>query len=230
MAVFKRNLGKNRRRRGSAMMEFALVGPFLMGLLVGSFVIGLGMVKALQVQQVVRNAGILFMKFIDMSASSNQDIVVRTASGLNMQRSGGGNGLIVLSQVLYVGVNECAAGGLSQGACPNYNQYVFTKRIYIGNQALTSPTTGASLQSRLGNPRAGIVQADGSITTNDYLTDGTARLTSFPMVLNYGEFTFVSEGWFTMPELYFPKWQLFLDHSASPVTYNDNTAYSIYLT
>jgi hypothetical protein len=211
------------------MMEFALVAPFLLGLLIGSFVLGLGMVKALQCQQVNRNAGILFMKYVDLSQPSNQDIIVRTAVGLNMTRTGG-NGRVILSQVLYVGPTECAGGGLSVGACPNYNQYVFTKRIQFGNAALTN-SAGAGLGSRLGNPRAGIIQPDGNIVTNDYLTDPTARLNWMPMVMSYGEITFVSETWFVMPELYFPKWQLLIDpNPSSPTPYVDNSVYTIYLT
>jgi len=212
------------------MMEFALVAPFLLAMLIGSFVLGLGMVKALQAQQVNRNAGILFMKYVDMSLASNQEIVVRTAAGLNMTRTGG-NGRVILSQVLRVGATECLAGGFtSTGACPNFDQYVFTKRIYFGNNGLTN-SAGASLGSRLGNPRDGILQPDGGILINDFLTDPTARVNWFPMNMAYGEFCFVSETWFVMPELYFPKWQLLIDpNPGNPTPYVDNSVYSIYLT
>lgn len=201
--------------RGNSVMEFALVAPFLILLMVGSFVIGMSMVKSVEAQQVNRNAGILFMKFVDMSQISNQDIIIRTAAGLNMRR-GSGNGLVILSQVLFVGDNECRAGGLEPGACPNHNQYVFTKRIEFGNLGLSN--AGSPVGSRLGNPSSSILQPDGSIRTTDYLTNGSAIVTGFPMNLSWGEFTFVSESWFITPELNFPGF------------YNNTAVYAIYLT
>jgi hypothetical protein len=193
------------KQRGSTITELALVLPFLVPLLLGSFTVGLGLTKSLQAQQVCRNAGILFLKYVDLSMPDNQDIVVRTAQGMGLTRTGG-NGLVVLTQVMYVGDTECTTAGkeANSTSCPNWHQYVYLKRVYIGNQSLVNPQNGATLASSLGNPPTYILQPDGSVDSADYLSNPAARLGNFPMTLNGGEFAFVAETWFVMPELNFP--------------------------
>lgn len=234
---------------GNTFIEFAVTFPVVLALFMGVFILGIGMVKAIQANQVDRNAGILFMKGLDMSQSGNQDILVRTAAGMNMTRTGG-NGLIILSELLYVGDNECTAGGLAPGSCPNWDQYVVTKRIYIGNQALNNG--GSTLASQLATPSSSILAADGTVTANAsnvpyYLTDAST-IANYNMVkchsagpticaggLPWGAFSFVAEVWFTMPELAFPSLDCFFQFTpgfatSSACATSSRALYSIYST
>ncbi len=203
-----RSKSESRRRRGqkgNSLLEFALVMVFLTPLLLQSFSVGMLLVKSLQVNQVGRTAGVLFLKYIDLSLPANQDMVVRTAQGLGMTRTGG-NGMVVLSQVMYIGDAQCAAGNLTPANCPNYHRTVFLKRIVIGNAGLTIPASGQTAASQFGTPSSSIVGTDGAIQTLDYLRDISAVANNLPgnPSLGDGEMAFISEAIFLTPDLDMP--------------------------
>ncbi|MEO8659062.1 MAG: hypothetical protein ABI693_11360 [Bryobacteraceae bacterium] len=196
---------RNRGRKGNTLIEFALCFVFLTPLLLSSFQVGMTLMKSLQVSQVCRTAGVLFLKYIDLSIPANQDLVVRTAKGLGMTRTGG-QGVVILSQIMYIDDAQCQAGGLTTSQCPNYHRTVFLKRILIGNPNLVIPATGGTVRSKYGTPNSGIVGTDGSLTAVNYLKDISAIASSMPsdLVLAGGEMAFISESVFLTPDLNLP--------------------------
>lgn len=190
-------LNRNERRKGNAIIEFALVITFLILLLFGTFSVGMTLTKSVQAGVVARDAGAMFMRYVDFSLTANKDLLVRLANGMGMTNNGG-KGVVIMTQVMMIGTNECSAAGLSNAMCPNYNRPVVIKRVTVGNTSLYT--------TNYGNPTPSIVQSDGSITTTNYLNDASVRADNFTsvMTLNGGEYAFVSEAYFQTPEIDLP--------------------------
>ena len=103
-----------------------------------------------------------------------------------------------MTQLTKIGDAQCVAGGYTPGSCPNNGQYAVVKRAVVGNPVVYTTTYG--------NPTAGIVRADGTITAANYLTDASVRAPAFAsvMTLNDGEFAYISEAYFRTPEITLP--------------------------
>jgi len=186
-----RNLRRN-RRRGNALIEFALCMSFLTPLLLGTFNVGMNLGRNLQVTQLARNAGHMYVRWVDFSQPGSQDIVVRLATGLNMTRTGG-DGVVILSQVTVPSDADCTAAGLSGGACTNRDVPVIIHRIAFGNTSLK--------ESSFGSPPPSLLQPDGSISTNNYLTQSGVRATNWSSVMTLapGEVAYISEVYVRSP-------------------------------
>jgi hypothetical protein len=167
-------------QRGNVMMEFALIAPFLMIMLAGAFTLGMSLNRSIQASNVVRNANVLLARRVDLSRSENQQMLIRSASGLNFNVPGthlpnpNGQGVIILTKVIKVGPAQCAMGisgwNGNPATCPNYGQYVIAQRIGIGNTSRWS--------SALGNPSSAVL-SDGSLSDADIATVTTNRATGF---------------------------------------------------
>ena len=191
------NIGK-RRRKGSALMEFALVAPFMITLIAGSFSVGMGLNRAVQARQAVRNANVLMVKDFDLSIVDNQRLIVRTAQGLGMEMPSGtpytpnpaGRASIILTKVKHVGSPTCNQGisnwNQNPSSCPNYDQYVIEQRVVIGN---TTRWTSAA-----GNPSVAL-DSRGQTSAANRATNAGTRATGFPGFLNLAqeEYTFMAE-------------------------------------
>ncbi|MEJ5366719.1 MAG: hypothetical protein WHT08_00275 [Bryobacteraceae bacterium] len=186
-----------RRRRGNALIEFALAFALLMPLYVWMLVFGLDLRRMMQTGQVSRDAGHMFARGVDFSLPGNQDVLVRLAAGMNMTRTGG-SGVVILTKLLKVGPQDCVDGGYSAGSCSNQGQTVVTQRIVVGNAGLG--------QSRVASPTPGLLQSDGTIRPSDYLMNAGARASGFDAILNLaeGETAYVAEAWFESPVKDFP--------------------------
>jgi hypothetical protein len=185
------------RERGNSIVEFALISVFLVPLLFGSFSIGMSLTRTVQAGVVSRDAGAMFMRYVDFTLTANKNLLVRLANGMGMTATGG-NGVVIMSQITMIGATECAIDGLTPGNCPNYNYPVVVKRVSVGNTALYTTT--------FGNPTASLIQSDGTLLVADYLRETSCRATGFSsvMTLNPGEFGFVSEAYFLTPEADLP--------------------------
>ena len=196
-------INENRSRRGASqkgnfLVEFALVGWTLFFLMAGVLQVGLNMSRAMTAAEVCRDANVLTVRGIDLSLSSNQQLVTRAAAGLGLNQSGSwvpdpsGSAVVYISQVKLVGNLECANGvpnfdpANPTATCTNFNKYVITMRIGIGN---TTRWT-----SQVGNPSS-------SPGTGGYLTDAQICTVSgnvtnaFPadLGLSSDQFTWVAE-------------------------------------
>lgn len=189
-----------RRRRdsgGNALVEFGLCAVFLMPLYLWMVIMGLDLKRVMQTNQVSRDAGHMYARWVDFSKTGNQDLIVRLASGLGLTRTGG-KGVVILSKMMKIGTQQCADGGVAVAQCSNLDRTVFVQRIVIGNKALSA--------SRYGTPSDAILNADGTIEDVNYLKNATAVSANFQntLALSAGEVAYVSEAWFQSPVQDFP--------------------------
>lgn len=193
----RKSTSRQNREGGNAIVEFALVATFLVSLLMGTFSIGMTLTRSVQAGVVARDAGAMFMRYVDFTITHNKDILVRLANGMGMTANGG-TGVVIMTQITRIGDAQCIAGGLTPGSCPNNGRNVVVKRVTVGNPAVYTTTYG--------NPSTAIIQANGSITATNYLNDASARADGFAtaMTLNDGEFAYVSEAYFQTPEISLP--------------------------
>lgn len=183
----------NNREKGSQVLEFALVTLVIVPFLLGVVVIGLNLGRSVQVSQIGRDAGSMFVRGIDFTQTGNQDILVRLCQGLGMTRAGG-TGVVILSKVTFIPASVCA--GISP--C-NSDQYVVAQRVVVGNSALRSSNFGP----------AGAVTLDTYGNVANYTTDANAVATGFSSILtlNASEFAYVSETYFPSPNFDMPGFQ-----------------------
>lgn len=188
---------RTRRQQGNAIVEFALVATFLVSLLMGTFSIGMTLTRSVQAGVVSRDAGAMFMRYVDFTLTQNKNILVRLANGMGMTPDGG-RGVVIMTQITKIGDAQCTAGGLTPASCPNNGQNVVVKRVVVGNPAVYTTTYG--------NPLPAIIQSTGEITAANYLTNTSVRASAFTSVLalSDGEFAFVSEAYFQTPEITLP--------------------------
>src|SRR5579872_6468625 len=184
-------------RRGSSLIEFVMSSFFWVPLLIGTLVIGTNLIKALQVVHLCRDIGHMWAYGVDFSQTPGQNIIAQMAQGLNFSTSGTGNGVVILSNVTYIGNNQCTAAGFAANttSCPNLNQTVFTRRVVVGKSSLRS--------SNFGTPPAGIIGSRGFIAASDYCTNTSDRSSNFVAVLPLapGDTSSLTETFFASPEL-----------------------------
>lgn len=184
----------NRNRRGNSLIEFALVGMVLVPLFLGTTNVGLNLGRSVQVQQLARDAGHMYVRQVDFTRPGNRKLLVRLGQNLGLQETGG-KGVVILSTIQLIGDDQCNAAGLS-GACPNKGRAVFVNRIVIGDTALKP--------SEFGTPSPALINAHGNLQPSDYLVDPTAVTANFsPGVLKGmqdGEVAYLAEVYFEFPE------------------------------
>lgn len=196
---------RSKDRRGSAMVEFVLVTSFFfVPLILGLLSIGFSVCRSLQVAQLTRDIGRMFVRGVDFSEQVNQDLITGSgarpnmpalARGLGMEGNPGnatggssGNGLFVLSTLTRL-PDTCN--------CGNAGRIVLTRRVVVGNNTLYT--------SAYGNPTAGMVDSTTGFVS-DYANQTAARADSFSNVidLSSGELGFLVEARFRFPDLAIP--------------------------
>ena len=174
------------QRRGSTMIEFCLSAVLWTTVLMGLCTVGMNLIRAIQVEQVCRDAGRMYSAGLDFTQTGNQNVLIMVATGLNVTTSGG-NGVFVFSTVEYIDTLQCTS-------CANLGQYVFIQRIVVGNASL--------LSSPFGTPPAGIIGAYGDILASDYLTNTADRAVGFGSVISLtgGQVAYLTETYFSSPD------------------------------
>jgi len=69
------------------MIEFCFSVALWVTVLMGLSTVGLNLIRALQVEQVCRDAGRLYGAALDFTQAGNQNLLIMLASGLNAVRS-----------------------------------------------------------------------------------------------------------------------------------------------
>jgi Flp pilus assembly protein TadG len=175
-------------RKGSAMLECAVVAPVLILLLAGTVTVGMSLIKTFQIGQVCHNANLLVVRGEDLSSPANQQLVLQAASGLGMTPAG--RSAVILTKVIRVGPEACKTGianwDQNPATCMNYGSYVIASRITIGNVTRWISQTG--------NPHSAC-QANGTVTAVDIATENRNRASNFPAIISLGldEFVYISE-------------------------------------
>jgi hypothetical protein len=155
---------RRRRQGGQEILEFGLVALLIYTpLLLGTFVVGMNLVKTIQAKNSIRDMADMYIHGTDFSDGGYQTLTKTLASGLNLQSptytSGTqtyndtgttGDGIIWISKIMYVGT----------GGGSNAGNFVWVQRIRIGNSSLIT----AAHASVLGDPT--------SIPSADFLPDG----------------------------------------------------------
>jgi hypothetical protein len=154
------------------MIEFCLSVALWMTVLMGLCTVGMNLIRALQVEQVCRDAGRMYSAGLDFTVAGNENLLIIVATGLNVT-TGGGNGVFVFSTVEYIDTPQCTAGGLTANStsCPNLDQYVF-------------------------------IGASGNIPSSSYLTNSSARAAGFGGVISLtgGQVAYLTETYFSSPD------------------------------
>lgn len=172
------------------MLEFGLVAPFLVIALGTTISVGLSTNRHTSVSALTRNVLRLVIQGVDLSAGSaqgleNQKLVAKMARGLGLATSAtnftpnpSGRALVVLSKVVRVDRPQCAQGitnwNGNVATCPNYDQYVLTYRVAIGNQGKWT--------SQIGNP-AVAPETDGYYADGPIASNVGIRVPAFSSIL-----------------------------------------------
>ena len=167
--------------RGVSSIEFALSMLIMLPLLLGTGVMGINMIRALQTVQLARDAGHMYARGVDFALPGNQTILSDLGNDLGLSSTAGqGNAVVILSSLTYVDAAACAAvgavdaGGNPTAACTNYTKWVFTQRLTVGNTSVRSSNFGSPVTTGPGRVTIG---ADGKISLSDQITRSGAVAT-----------------------------------------------------
>lgn len=214
-----------RRRKtqsGQEIIEFGLVAVLFVPMFLGSFVIGMNLIRSIQANQVCRDLTDMYIHGADFSTYPMQQMAQRLSQGLNLQigasftgneqsnTANHGHGLVTVTQVMYIGPTtspSCQAVGA--GNCTNHDSFVYTQQIQFGNGSVANAGTVS-----LGSP-SGATISSGGIVSN-YVTDSHAQLGSTAQAtmtslwqttnngqtpLTDGQVAYVVETYFKSPDL-----------------------------
>jgi energy-converting hydrogenase Eha subunit B len=146
---------RKQNNRGGAMMEFTMLIPVWLPLLLGTLWIGSAMVRGQQVTQMARDLASMYGRGVNFSSAGGSTSSA-TLSEITQQLgtvSATGNGVVIFSTLTYVGNSVCASAGSAYGslsplshtsACTNYGKFVFTQQYTQGNTNLRSGNFGTA--------------------------------------------------------------------------------------
>lgn len=176
------------------MMEFSLSTMVWVPLLMGTYVIGFDLIRAIQVTTVCRDLGHMYAYGVDFTQTANQNLAYRLGSGIGL-KAAGGNAVAILSSVTYIGPLQCTGAGVAADSthCPNLNQAVIVRRLVIGDPTKRS--------SNFATPVASIVASDGYIDPGNYVKYPSVRAPQFNSLLapTPGAFGYASEVYAAAP-------------------------------
>ena len=194
---------RNRRsERGVAAIEFTLSTVFLVPLLLGTLVFGFRLIRAIEMDQITRDLGHMYVRGVDFRNAGPQQNAETLASGFDLSATG--TSVVILSQIKKIQQSDCdAVNGFSNSPCPNLNQPVFTEQLTIGNTSAGS--------SRFGTPPT----TNGSVTPADQIRSANAVANGFSSVMSLpvGVIAYMAEMDNQTPDLNIPGF------SGSPVVY-----------
>jgi Flp pilus assembly protein TadG len=166
--------------RGAAMMEFMLLVPVWLPLILGTMWIGSAMVRGQQVTQAARDLGSMYSRGVDFAsnggAADSETLTAVTHQVGTVTASG--TGVVIFTTLTYVGNSVCASLGATYGtapssgnagshtvSCTNYGKFVFTQQYTQGNTSL--------LTSKFGTAPTGEMDTNFNIPSSYYVTNAT---------------------------------------------------------
>jgi hypothetical protein len=184
---------------GVAMVEFTLSLLLLMPLLLGVFVFGFRLVASLQMMQITRDLGHMYIQNINFRNSGPIQNAQTLASGFNL--SSNGTSVVILSQVKVEQQADCDAAGVAPAGkpCANLGQPVFVEQLTIGNTSSGSSAFGTPATTTING-------VTNKVTTVNQAISPTAVANGFNSVLalNSGETAYVAEMVNQTPSLNIP--------------------------
>lgn len=184
----------NNSRKGMAVMEFAMCSVFLVPMLLGIFVFGFRLIRSLQMIQVTRDLGHMYVRGVNFRNSGPIANAQTLASGYNLTSTG--SSVVYLSSLKVIQQADCDAANLVPGvACANLGKTVFTEQLTIGNSA-----SGAC---PFGTPP---LQADSTVSKANQANNSAAVAGGFSpiLTLNAGETAYLAEMINQTPDLNVP--------------------------
>lgn len=132
--------------RGSALVEAALViALFFVPMLFGVAVVGLNLLRVSQANQINRDAGHIFARKVDLSATTGgmQNRTALYALAPRLRTTGAsGTAVLILSYVSYIAPSTCTSCPFVCTNCANLGHVAFIQQIVVGNSALKSSYFG----------------------------------------------------------------------------------------
>lgn len=147
--------------RGGSMVEFSMLIPIWLPLLIGTQWIGSSMVRGQQVTQMARDLASMYSRGVNFSTTGS------TASNATLDQitqqlgtmTPTGTGVVIFSTITYAGNSFCFGAGSPTygslsgttyshtGSCSNYGDFVFTQQYTQGNTSLLASNFGKPLSA-----------------------------------------------------------------------------------
>jgi hypothetical protein len=189
-------------------VEFTLSLVFLIPLLLGTFIFGFRLIRSLEMEQIVRDLGHMYIRAVDFRNAGPQANAQTLAQGFDLSTTG--TSLVIFSQIRIVQQADCDAANPTSPPgtpCTNLNNPVFTEQLTVGNSSLV--INGKTAVSVFGTPP---VKADKTVTTVNQANNATAAagVTAPPsgfanfLLLQAGETAYLVEMFNATPELNIP--------------------------
>lgn len=181
----------NRKRidRGGAMMEFTILVPVWLTLLLGTLWVGSAMIGGQQTMQMARDLGSMYSRGVNFSSvggTTSSAILTDITNQLGTVTSSG-TGVAIFTTVIYVGNSVCASAGATYGSlsplshtaqCKNYGKFVFTQQYSQGHTSL--------LTSKFGTAPTADLDANYNISLINQVSD-TTDVSTFSLLPNPAE-------------------------------------------
>lgn len=187
------------KQSGVAIVEFSMSLLLLTPLLLGVFVFGFRLVSCIQMMQITRDLGHMYIEGINFRNAGPVQNAQTLASGFNLTSSG--SSVVILSEVKIEQQSDCDATGLQPVGkpCANLGLPVFIEQLTVGS---TSSGT-----SHFGTPPTTTINGvTNEVTAVDQATNSGAVASGFGSVLslNAGEIAYVAEMVNQTPSLNIP--------------------------
>ena len=101
-------------RRGVAVMEFTFSLLFLIPLLLGIFIFGFKLIRSLEMTQVARDLGAMYLRGVDFRGAGAQQTAQTLAQGYNLTSTG--SSMVILSKVKLITTSDCAAASATRAS------------------------------------------------------------------------------------------------------------------
>jgi hypothetical protein len=195
-------------RRGIAVLEFTFSLLFLIPLLLGVFVFGFKLIRSLEMTQVTRDLGAMYLRGVDFRGTGAQQTATTLAADYNLTATG--TSIVILSRVRIITSSDCIAANnvppiVAGSSCTNLGKIVFTEQLTIGNTSVGSSQFGTPpVQSTSCTPLSPGTPCSYTVTISDLGRNSAAQANNFPMTLNAGEVAYVAEFVNQTPELNIP--------------------------
>jgi len=175
---------RRKSQRGQEIIEFGLVAVLYVPLLTGAFVVGMNLIRSIQCNQTCRDLTDMFIHGADFSTYQYQQLAQKLAGGLNLQigssftgntqgnTGNGGNGLVTVTEIMYVGpTTGSQCGFVGSANCTNHDSFVYLSQVQFGNGTLANSNTVT-----LGTCPSGIMNSAGIV--QNPVTSSQAKLAS----------------------------------------------------
>ena len=205
-------MARNARRKsrsGVAVIEFSFSLLVLVPLVLGVFVYGFRLIYSLQMMQITRDLGHMYVEGINFRNSGPISNAATLASGFNLTSNG--TSVVILSQITLETQAMCDAANIAPAGtpCTNLAKPVFIEQLTIGNTSCGASHFGTP-------PMTTINGVTNEVTVLSQATLASAVANGFGSVLalNNGETAYVAEMVNQTPSLNIPGF------SGAPLVYS----------